>query len=208
MSNYTWKSETIEALKELGGVGHVKDILDRIIKRNNLDITNAKTPGRTLARTLQTYSFSTDYGTENIFYSVYGVESRKGIWALVNYSLDAMGCMITCDDEAFSEGKEKLHQHIFRERNPKLIKLAKQKFKNEHNGRLYCEICEFDFVDKYGELGDGFIEAHHAKPVSKMVDGEKTNINDIVMLCSNCHSMIHRRKPWIGKDELKLLLVK
>ena len=32
---------------------------------------------------------------------------------------------------------------------------------------------------------------------------EKTKIEDIVMLCSNCHSMIHRKKPWTTKDNLK-----
>lgn len=65
--------ELLYRKKKINEATYVKDILDRIITRNNLDITNAKTPDRTLARTLQTYSFSTDYGTENIFYSVYGV---------------------------------------------------------------------------------------------------------------------------------------
>ena len=35
---------------------------------------------------------------------------------------------------------------------------------------------------------------------------EKTKIEDIVMLCSNCHSMVHRRKPWTTKEDLKKLL--
>lgn len=41
-----------------------------------------------------------------------------------------------------------------------------------------------------------------------MKEGEKTNLNDIVMLCSNCHSMVHRKKPWLEKEELKLILNK
>ncbi|MBQ8595377.1 MAG: HNH endonuclease [Oscillospiraceae bacterium] len=203
MDDYTWKSETIEALKELGGIGHLNDILNKIIERNHLDLSNAKTPARTLSRVLQTYTFSTDYGKENIFYSVYGVKAKKGIWALVDYSLDSIGCTMTFEDDTFSEGKEKIRQHIFRERNPHLIKKAKEKFKMEHDGKLFCEVCGFDFKEKYGNLGEDFIEAHHTKPISEMVDGEKTNINDIVMVCSNCHSMLHRKKPWLKKEDIK-----
>ena len=206
MNSFTWKEETIEALYDLGGIAHIKEIYNRIIERNNLDLSNAKTPKRTLSRVLQSHSFSTTYGTENIFYCVYGVKSKKGIWGLVDYTLDNMGYNLSMDDNSFSEGHVNLRQHIIRERNPELIRKAKEKFKLEHNGKLYCEICKFDFFKKYGELGKDFIEAHHIKPISKMKDGEKTNINDIVMLCSNCHSMIHRKKPWLSKDRLSELL--
>ena len=76
----------------------------------------------------------------------------------------------------------------------------------EHNNKLFCEACGFDFSDKYVDLGIGFIEAHHIKPIAKMKQNEKTKIEDIVMLCSNCHSMIHRKKPWTTKDNLKSIL--
>lgn len=208
MQKITWKEETIEALKDLGGIAHVDDILNRIIERNNLDMSSAKTPNKTLARVLQTYTFSTEYGTDNIFYPVYGIDARKGIWGLVDYILDNIGYNLSIEDDLFSEGKSRLCQHIIRERNQEIIKQAKQKFKSEHNGKLFCEVCEFDFVKEYGKLGEDFIEAHHIKPVSEMDPGEKTNINDIVMICSNCHSMIHRKKPWLKKEELKKLLAR
>lgn len=103
---------------------------------------------------------------------------------------------LSADDDEFSEGKQFLKLHLSRERNQYLITKSKQKFKAEHNGELYCEVCGFNFYDFYGDLGIDFIEAHHTKPVSKMKPNEKTRFEDIVMLCSNCHSMIHRRKPW------------
>lgn len=40
----------------------------------------------------------------------------------------------------------------------------------------------------------------------KMQEGEKTNIEDIAMVCSNCHSMIHRRKPWLTVNQFKKLI--
>lgn len=96
---------------------------------------------------------------------------NKGHYGLIeqkNCSLD-----LTADDDDFSEGKELLKLHLTRERNQYLITRSKQKFRDEHGGRLYCEICGFDFAEVYGDLGNGFIEAHHTKPVSEMKPDEK-----------------------------------
>lgn len=71
---------------------------------------------------------------------------------------------------------------------------------------LKCEVCGFDFEAVYGKLGAGYIEVHHTKPVC---EGERiTDINnDLVMLCSNCHKMIHRGKGNIlSIEELKGLI--
>ncbi|MDD3064021.1 MAG: HNH endonuclease, partial [Massilibacteroides sp.] len=59
-----------------------------------------------------------------------------------------------------------------------------------------CFICGFDFEKVYGEDGAGFIEVHHLKPISSY-SGEHLVIptEDLRPLCSNCHSMVHRRKP-------------
>ena len=131
---------------------------------------------------------------------------NNGHYGLTNYD-DSILSDITQDDDEFSEGKQVLKKHIVRERNYSLIASAKKRFK-EKNGSLYCEVCGFNFQKIYGELGDDFIEAHHVKPVSEMKENELTKIEDIVMLCSNCHSMIHRRKPWLNKNELYKLINK
>lgn len=67
-------------------------------------------------------------------------------------------------------------------------KIRRTFLKGKH---LVCEVCGFDFEKVYGKLGTGYIEVHHKKPVS---EGERTtDLNDdLVMLCSNCHKMIHR----------------
>lgn len=95
------------------------------------------------------------------------------------------------DNKSYEEGKVKLETHKKRERNFKVVKEAKALF-IKNNGRLYCELCGFDFEKVYGELGSGFIEGHHIKPVSQMKDGDVTKVEDIKMLCSNCHKMVHR----------------
>lgn len=107
--------------------------------------------------------------------------------------------------EEFEEGEENLIQHLIHERNLEVVELAKSRFKANHGGMLFCENCGFDFSKKYGERGLGFIEAHHTKPLSEMTEATMTRVEDLVMLCSNCHSIIHLRKPWLTMNELKKL---
>lgn len=104
----------------------------------------------------------------------------------------------------YEEGKKLLRLHKVRERDPQLIKDAKKRFKELH-GELFCEVCGINFEKVYGDRGKDFIEGHHKKPVSEMKEGETTKVENIGMLCSNCHSMIHRI-PMISIKELKELI--
>lgn len=94
------------------------------------------------------------------------------------------------DQEQYSEGQLYYRMHRGRERSQGLPEKAKQRFRKLH-GRLFCEVCGFDFAKTYGSMGDGFIEAHHTKPVSQIAPGEKTKLADLAMVCSNCHRMLH-----------------
>ncbi len=108
-------------------------------------------------------------------------------------------------DGGFPEGKIFERIHKSRERNSKLIEAVKLSFKNKH-GRLFCEICGFDFEKKYGIIGKSFIEAHHTIPVSEMKPNHITKIEDIALLCSNCHSMVHIKRPWLTMKKLTTLI--
>ncbi|MFS0689962.1 HNH endonuclease [Sporosarcina sp. 179-K 8C2 HS] len=105
----------------------------------------------------------------------------------------------------YREGKSVLREHFTRERNRKLIEAAKESFLVKE-GRLFCEACGFDFEETYGDLGEHFIEAHHTIPVSEMSEDHVSKVSDIILLCSNCHRMIHRRMPWLTVEELKDIL--
>lgn len=70
-----------------------------------------------------------------------------------------------------------------------------------------CKVCGFSFYEKYGEIGRDFIEVHHIISVSKMGDNYIVDpVNEMVPLCSNCHSMIHRRDPQLEVNELKEII--
>ena len=125
------------------------------------------------------------------------------------YKIEELGTWpIHVSNVEVSEGEQKIAQHLERERNLKIVKLAKELFRNRHNGEVFCEVCGFDFCETYGDLGEGFIEAHHKKPISQMVSGDLTKIEDFIMVCSNCHSMLHTGNEWISHEELKIRLNK
>ncbi|TRD21927.1 HNH endonuclease [Palleronia caenipelagi] len=107
------------------------------------------------------------------------------------------------DDDTMEarEGKLLTRLHRYRERSTAIIKRKKASFLKMH-GNLCCEACGFDFVKTYGERGDGFIECHHTKPVSELKSGETTKMCDLVLLCANCHRMIHAARPWWTIEQL------
>lgn len=92
---------------------------------------------------------------------------------------------------AYIEGGLVLRSHLRRERNRQLVAAAKAAFKRDH-GRVFCEACGFDFGAVYGTLGADFIEAHHEAPLAKRDGPSETRIEDLRMVCSNCHRILHR----------------
>ncbi|OBZ10928.1 EVE domain-containing protein [Bacillus sp. FJAT-26390] len=104
------------------------------------------------------------------------------------------------EGEEYPEGKVYYRLHRMRERKPRVVKQAKALFLKKH-GRLYCEVCEFDFTAVYGDRGKDFIEGHHKKMVSEMKAGETTKVEDLALLCANCHRMIHK-KPLATVEQL------
>jgi hypothetical protein len=75
------------------------------------------------------------------------------------------------------------HTTYERDRRNRAIALAKA------DPALTCQVCGFDFAAAYGPSAKGFIEVHHAKPVSTGI--RKPSPKDLVVLCSNCHSIAH-----------------
>jgi 5-methylcytosine-specific restriction protein A len=67
-----------------------------------------------------------------------------------------------------------------------------------------CWVCDTDFRTVYGELGANFIEVHHRTPISELGGDYRIDPRrDLVPLCSNCHSMIHREKPPLSPMALR-----
>jgi hypothetical protein len=105
--------------------------------------------------------------------------------------------------ETTKEGRRVLRQHFARERDSKVTETAKKQYKEKY-GILDCEACGFNFHTIYGDRGKEYIEGHHTIPISSLDEqGGETKVEDIALLCANCHKMIHRYKPWLTVEELK-----
>ena len=89
------------------------------------------------------------------------------------------------------EGETLYRLHRYKERNSMIVKRKKETILNRF-GRLRCEVCGFDFAEVYGSFGEGYIECHHTKPLSTLTVGEKTKMEDLALVCANCHRMLHR----------------
>lgn len=100
------------------------------------------------------------------------------------------------------EGEVIYKLHKLRERNPSITKKKKASYYKKH-GKLDCEVCGFDFYKVYGELGKGFIECHHRVPLAQLNGKSKTKLDDLALVCANCHRMLHRDMGNVGVEELR-----
>lgn len=128
---------------------------------------------------------------------------RAGVAAAGEAVIGGTEADITDEFEDATEGRLLAVTHLRRERNRKLVERKKAQVLKRH-GSLQCEVCGFDFRDRYGERGGGYIECHHTKPLESLsADGGMTELNDLALLCANCHRMVHARRPWLSLHELR-----
>lgn len=121
-------------------------------------------------------------------------EINQKLYTVTNEDDDEVNCA--------KEGRVIYKLHKLRERGSKLSKKKKEEYFKQ-NGKLDCEICGFDFVKKYGEIGKGFMEAHHIIPLSKINGETQTELNDLALVCANCHRMLHREISTMNIESLK-----
>ena len=109
------------------------------------------------------------------------------------------------DEEVSVEGAATLRLHMVRERDSQLANQKKAAVLAA-TGDLKCEVCNFDFALRYGEIGKGFCEVHHLTPISRRAENTYTRLEDLAIVCSNCHRMLHRRGLISMLDLRKVLL--
>lgn len=126
---------------------------------------------------------------------------------LINRELDRIGYHEAddrndqmSDDQKilYEEGRRLREEQYFSKRNHELI--TRKKRESDYS----CEVCGLNFIEKYGDIGIHFIEAHH---LERIANGARlSSLNDIALVCSNCHSMLHRKNPPYKIAELKNMI--
>jgi hypothetical protein len=105
--------------------------------------------------------------------------------------------------EAF-EGETR-RQFVLHRTRERALRFAKLRERFEEVGCLSCEVpgCGFDFEAAYGELGAAYAEVHHLKPLARLRGRTKTTLDDLAVVCANCHAMIHRGGNSRSLDEVR-----
>lgn len=195
----------VEALSSLGGEAHLDKITEKVVLIAPPPLP--RDPGASIrARIQERCAEAKSYkGGDHLFESTFGVNARRGVWKL---RLDQLSPSnpdnIQDGSDAFisaPEGKAALRIHLRRERSKKLIEAFKAALTDP-----CCEACGMRFADVYGDLGAGYIEAHHKIPVSSLDEASCTNISDLAALCANCHRIIHKNGLMPVEDLARFLI--
>jgi 5-methylcytosine-specific restriction protein A len=155
------------------------------------------------------------YEAGNICSVYYGIDQMPAETVLIGHLMRALDLYQTLVElgaadeqidqeelETFFEGNGRARVHLRVERNRKLAAKVK-KLKGTR-----CEVCKLKFTEQYGDLGAGFIEAHHLVPFAQL-QGHSIPldpITDFSVLCANCHRMVHRMADPADIDGLRAII--
>lgn len=95
-------------------------------------------------------------------------------------------------EEEYTEGRELFRLHRRKERNRRAVQRKKEQVQAAQ-GKLLCEVCDFDFAEVYGNLGAGFAECHHRIPLANLTEEYRIRLSELAIVCANCHRMLHCR---------------
>ena len=121
-----------------------------------------------------------------------GADRLEDLWQTHLSEIDS-----AIHSETDLEGFEGELRSAYRRHRQREQKLRKAKIRQEmqaNGGRLRCTVphCNFDFVERYGEIGVGFAHVHHLKPLHDRTVPSRTKLADLAIVCPNCHAMIHQ----------------
>jgi hypothetical protein len=106
------------------------------------------------------------------------------------------------EDVAATEGDRNLAVHLRRERSRSLAEAKRRSARQEH-GNLRCEACGLSETGLPVELGEACFEVHHRVPLALLASVHQTRLDDLAILCANCHRMIHRSLPMASVEAFR-----
>jgi hypothetical protein len=93
------------------------------------------------------------------------------------------------DPTSAPEGMVRYRLHRSYERSERLAREKRERARLD--GALACEACGLDPALRCGALGEHCIEVHHTIPVSQMEGQRVSSLDDLALLCANCHRVAH-----------------
>ncbi len=95
------------------------------------------------------------------------------------------------DEGGTSEGGKVLRSHYRRERSS-LLRNKKIGQVREERGICSCSLCGITEESTYPRLlSDRIFEVHHKFPLAEASTAVRTTLDDLIVLCANCHRAVH-----------------
>ena len=114
------------------------------------------------------------------------------------------------DDEEVTEGSMGTKLHRRRDRARGLRPKVLGRHRKANGGKLHCDCCSAKERWRLGAVAEAEFEAHHKVPLASDDGKTKTKVSDLVVLCANCHRLIHalmrHRKAHVTIVELRAAL--
>jgi hypothetical protein len=129
-----------------------------------------------------------------------GISGIPGYVRMLEKGIFEPGDIDIHESEA-TEGLSHLVLHLRRERNQTLVRRKKKLA-----GSLACEACWFSFSHVYGEHAAEYCEVHHLVPLAQAQQSMRTKMQDLAILCANCHRLVHLRNPPFALEEVRAML--
>jgi len=128
-------------------------------------------------------------------------ERRGSAWAYRPKTAIRPPVAADCELSAI-EGDPRMFFHLRRERNPAVAE-AKREAARVAGGCLKCEACDFTTRDMFPDLGGEVCEIHHRLPLAAALQAVETHVEDLAVLCANCHRAIHRTRPMMSVEDFR-----
>jgi hypothetical protein len=91
--------------------------------------------------------------------------------------------------EAYSEGALLTRTHVYRERSSAAAKQKRDAVLSK--GSYKCPGCKVDYLKKWGDVAKSLYQCHHIEPLAGDDGERKTLPKHLIVLCANCHQLIH-----------------
>ena len=105
------------------------------------------------------------------------------------------------------EGRLLVRLHVYRERDRKFARRVREHYKSLGGGQLVCHACGCMPTEVYGPVGESSMEAHHKIPIEQLQPDSVTLVEDMAMLCANCHRVVHSKKPCLTVESVNELVM-
>jgi len=69
-----------------------------------------------------------------------------------------------------------------------------------------CDVCHLDLCEIYKPVDEGLLEAHLTVSVTETDGKAKYRQVDFITVCPTCHALLHRYRPWVGKQNCSDIL--